>query len=89
MAAALVHQQNAAEAFGKYLVVPDDPFAKLMYYLKSVKSCIPEFDLPAKLIDCRQYKSLTEDDKLALLVLAYIVSPDILHNKVSFVISIL
>ena len=65
--------------------VPENPKAKLMYYLKCVASVI-QLDDPAlsRLQNYQSYYSLSEEETDALLALVILLSPDELIGKVFF-----
>ena len=65
--------------------VPQNPKAKLMYYLKCVASVI-QLDDPAlsRLQNYQSYYSLSEEETDALLALVILLSPDELIGKVFF-----
>ncbi|KAK3087998.1 hypothetical protein FSP39_013267 [Pinctada imbricata] len=69
---------------GTSVQVPDDPRAKLMFYLKSMCTVL-DLDDPniSRLIDYRNYL-LTAAEEAQLLLLCYALSPDELNGKCIF-----
>jgi hypothetical protein len=71
MAIAVHRHQIGIENTGQTTQVPDDPLARLQYYLSVVKSCIPGLsNLPTYLTNYANYRNLTREQKLLILVLA-------------------
>ncbi|KAK3087636.1 hypothetical protein FSP39_008659 [Pinctada imbricata] len=70
---------------GTSVQVPDNPRAKLMFYLKSMCSVL-DIDDPniSRLIDYRNYYFLTDAEEAQLLLLCYALSPDELNGKCIF-----
>lgn len=68
------------------VTVPNDPIAKLMYYFNSVCSCVePDEDATIRrLRNYSNYRSLSDEDKAALLVLCLALSPDKLVGSLLF-----
>jgi len=74
------------EAVGSKVTVPNNPYAKLQYYLSIMKSLVPSFDLPEELVDYTRYYNLSSDAKKLVLLLSVIFSPDEVLNKLIFVV---
>ncbi len=83
--AALVRERVGIKDIGTRVTVPDNPKAKLMYYLESVASVL-DINSPNlnRLKNYQNYYSLTEAETDALLALVLLLSPDELLNKVFF-----
>jgi len=83
--AALVRERVGIKDFGTTVTVPDNPKAKLMYYLDCVAVVI-DLNSPNlnRLRNYRNYYTLNEAETDALLALALLLSPDELLNKVFF-----
>jgi len=71
------------EHIGTSVTVPENNFAKMMYYLSSLSSCL-DYAIPSGYTDYNAYYNLGENDKLEVLALTVLLSPDILENKVIF-----
>lgn len=88
MAFALENVRLHVKPTGTTANVPENPRAKLMYYLNCVCSAL-QLDSSdtrniARLRNYQNYSSLTEEEKSELLVLCAMLSPDVLLNKVFF-----
>ena len=66
--------------------VPDDPYARLMYYLKTVQSLV-YLGIPGSLTDYRNYHDLTHEELELVLYLARKVVPDTFIKKGLFVLA--
>ena len=66
--------------------VPNNCFAKLMYYLKSVDSCVPGLNIPPKYKNYNYYYNLDDDDKRTIIALAALLSPDVVEGEVFFMV---
>lgn len=76
------------KATGVSVSVPNNPRAKLMYYLSCVCNAL-QLDSSdtmsiSTLTDYQKYFRLTEEEKKKLLVFCVTLSPDVLLNKVFF-----
>ena len=67
---------------GTSVTLPDDCFARLMYYLRSVSSCVPGLDIPANLTNYQNYRSLNSDDRKLIVHLADLLPPHLLDGKI-------
>eukprot|EP00477_Mikrocytos_mackini_P003305 GAHX01004153.1.p1 GENE.GAHX01004153.1~~GAHX01004153.1.p1 ORF type:complete len:177 (+),score=20.24 GAHX01004153.1:49-579(+) len=88
MAFAMENVRLHVKATGTSVTVPENPRAKLMYYLSCVCDAL-QLDSSdtrniARLKDYQNYFRLTEEEKSELLVLCAVLSPDVLLNKVFF-----
>jgi len=83
---ALSFQQNeiGIKKIGVTANVPQNPFAKLMYYLGCVGSVLEISDEFGELIKYERYYALTLDEKKKLITLCYLFSPDVLIDKCWF-----
>jgi hypothetical protein len=87
MAAVIGLQRETTEVseVGRDVDVAVDPIAHLMYYLNCVYSCVPTLDMiPTKLRRHYNYRSLTNEERTQVVILAAILSPDMLMNKLFF-----
>jgi len=75
---------HKAEAFGVEVSVPSNSIARLQYYLHSVGTCIPEFELKELITNYKSYYTLSEEDKTAVVLFATILSPDEFIGKLIF-----
>ena len=66
--------------------VPDDPYARLMYYLKTVQSIV-DLGIPDRLTDYRNYDDLSRRELELVLYLARKVVPDTFIKKGLFVLA--
>ncbi|KAL3847855.1 hypothetical protein ACJMK2_018746 [Sinanodonta woodiana] len=66
--------------------VPDDPRAKLMYYLHCMCTVVDLADTSPNLQRLRNYAnySLTSDEKERLIILCVLLDPDVFINKCIF-----
>lgn len=88
MAFAFENVRLHVKATGVSVSVPDNPRAKLMYYLSCVCNAL-QLDSSdtmsiSTLKDYQNYYRLTEEEKKKLLVFCAMLSPDVLLNKVFF-----
>ena len=83
--AAVVSERVGIKNIGKTVRVPNNPKAKLMYYLDCVAVVI-QLDDPGlrRLRDYQNYNSLNDSETDALLALVLLFSPDELLGKVFF-----
>ena len=75
-------QKNNVKKIGVTVTIPDNCFARLMYYLKIVNTCIPNLDLPKQYTTYGDYEELDGDDEKVIIALAALLSPDDLNDKV-------
>ena len=66
--------------------IPSNDYARLMYYLNCILYCIPNFDLPKKYTNYGSYYHLTGDEEKEVVLLALLLSPDLLLNKIIFAV---
>jgi len=85
MAAAKVTSSTSAAATGRDIRVPKNDIARLMYYLHCMSRCLDDA-VPANLCNFNNYYKLSEDEMKAVVALAVILSPDVLLNKVIFML---
>lgn len=88
MAFAFENVRLHVKATGVSDSIPENPRAKLMYYLSCVCNAL-QLDTSdtmgtSRLKDYQNYYSLTEEEKKKLLVFCGMLSPDVLLNKVFF-----
>ena len=83
--AAFVQERVGIKEFGQAVMVPDNPQARLMYYLDCVAVVI-QLNNPnlRRLKNYQNYNSLTDAEIDALLALVILFSPDELLGKVFF-----
>ena len=83
--AALIGERVGIKDTTRSVTVPENPKAKLMYYLDCVATVI-QLDNPnlRRLRDYQRYHSLSDAEIDALLVLILLLSPDELIGKVFF-----
>ena len=79
-------EQTNIKVKGQAVTVPNNCFAKLMYYLDSVSSCVPGLDIPSEYKNYDSYNNLNDDDKRTIIALAALLSPDLLEGKVFFLV---
>jgi hypothetical protein len=68
------------------VTVPDNDIARLMYYLNCVCTaidCNDDADIQ-RYISYQNWQQLSVNERKALVVLCYTISPDVLNNKVFF-----
>lgn len=75
-----VRHQYGIRATGTTATIPDNPMARLMYYLKSVDILV-DFGIPDDLCDYRNYYNLSFDEENQVLMLATILTPDLFVKK--------
>ena len=88
MALAFGKTELTVKRTGVKVTIPENPKAKLMYYLNSICQAL---DLDTsdsqnlrKLRDYKNYWALSDDEVTQLLLLCATLSPDVLLNKVIF-----
>ena len=83
--AAFVHERVGLRATGTATNIPNNPRARLMYYLSCVSSVL-QLDNPNvnRLKNYSRYFALDEEDETLLLYLVILLSPDELIGKVFF-----
>ena len=67
--------------------VPNNPYARLMYYINSICSLIPIDKLDEKVSYFRDYKNynkLSDSEQNAVVQLALLLKPDLLTGKIIF-----
>ena len=80
--ASLSYRQLGIKRTGNLCKVPENPYAKLMYYLDCVDSLI-QYNFNKRLTNYQEYYNLTEKEKEALKILCILLNPKILiENKV-------
>ena len=79
-------EQTNIKVSGTLATVPNNCFARLMYYLKAVDGCVPGLDIPSEYKNYSYYNKLNEDDKRKIIALATVLSPDLLEGKVFFMV---
>ncbi len=87
MAAFMGATEISVKKTGQSCTVPNDDFAKLMYYFNSVCSCISDPDNSytiRRLRDYENYSSLSSDEKGQLLTICLTLSPDKLIGTIFF-----
>lgn len=84
MAVAVEAEQIQIKRTGFIVEVPDNPWAKLMYYLSCVDNVI-DFGIPKQLIDYKNYKDNTFENKNKILLLAEVMFPKFFDEKCVFI----
>ena len=69
---------------GEKVTVPDDPYAKLMYYLSCVQ-CVVDYDIPHRLFDYSKYLNLTSSEKDEVVAYCTILKPSIFEDNNVFI----
>ena len=89
MAAMMGRTQITMKKTGQSCTVPNDPTAKLMYYINCVCCCVEadESSTIRRLKDYQNYASLSSDEEAQLLALCLALSPDKLIGTVFHPIS--
>ena len=64
--------------------VPENCFSRLMYFLDSVDTCMPDLEIPREYLGRGSHTFLSDEDKVAIIAIAEILSPDVLENHVFF-----
>jgi hypothetical protein len=77
MAVVVTGRQFDAEEFGERGAVPPEYVPRLMYYLNCV-SCLTTLSIPSRLTNYDRWRSLSDDEVVALFNLVTTLSPDIL-----------
>ena len=75
--ASLNLREIGIKKIGRTVIVPQNPYAKLMYYLSCVDTLI-QYNFNQRLINYEQYYNLTEKEKQSIKFLAYLLTPNIL-----------
>lgn len=83
--AAIVQQGVEIEAIGKQVTVPNDEFAKLMYYLSCMNTCLEDF-IPRQYTNYQNYYALSNETRGEILALVMILEPSKLLGKVIFLL---
>lgn len=86
MAAILGRTEVGVREFGRTVTIPEDPKARLMYYLDCICVVLDMSDTAnlSRLRNFSQYYLLTEPEIDALVSLCFLLSPDELSGKVIF-----
>ncbi|XP_053372594.1 uncharacterized protein LOC128546266 [Mercenaria mercenaria] len=86
MAAVMGRTEVGIRKIGGTATVPNDPKARLMYYLNCMCSVLDLSDTAnlTRLRNYKEYYSLTEAETDALVTLCFLLSPDELCGKVIF-----
>ena len=71
---------------GSSSTVPGNGYARLMYYLRCISDCIPNFNLPTKYTDYDSQYHLSDSEEKEILVLAFVLDPALLMDKLVFVV---
>lgn len=83
-AVAVEAEQLIIKNTGTTCTVPENSWAKLMYYLNCVNSVI-NLDIPSKITNYNKYMDLTFDDKNYILMLAEVMSPSLFEENHVFI----
>ena len=86
MAALLQNNEVNIESIGVHVTIPNNNIARLMYYLScvcTVINCENDADIQ-RFISYQNWHRLSNTEKQALVALCYVISPDVLENKVFF-----
>lgn len=83
--AALVQQGVEFEAIGQRVTVPNDDFAKLMYYLSCMNTCLENF-IPPQYTNYQNYYNVSNETRAEILALVMILEPSKLLGKVIFLL---
>jgi len=78
-----VGEDVQVELIGQRTTVPNDNIAKLMYYLSTLSSCLDHM-IPDDYTSYTTYYNLSYQDKVEVVTLAILLSPDLLMGKVIF-----
>ena len=78
--------QTGIKAVGTHVTVSSDPYARLMYYLSCVHSCVPDLEIPLKYRTYATYYNLNDQERIELTVLCYLLSPDVFDGKLFFLL---
>lgn len=84
MAVAVSAEELIIKNTGQTTTVPDDQWAKLMYYLNCVNTVI-SFGLPKNITDYENYQKLTLDDKNYILMIAEVMKPSLFEEHKIFI----
>ena len=84
MSATLGYNSLKVEAIGQKVYVPDNDYARLMYYLSCVFTVI-QYDADTKFSNYNNYYLLTEEEKAALIVLVLLFQPEIFLDAHVFI----
>lgn len=84
MATGFVAKRDQLElvACGTTVRVPDSPFAKLIYYLQCVFSCVPTLRTAAALLDYTEYDELTSSEEKMIVEMAKELSPGVVNSTI-------
>ena len=86
MSATLGVNKVKVEAYGTITTVPNDNYARLMYYLDCVLTVI-EYDRSNKLTDYQHYYNLNNAEKKAVIQLALLLNPKLFIDSSIFIVS--
>lgn len=84
MALGLQHNKLGIRDIGVTVQVPDNPYAKLSYYLSCVGCCLDIREELGELANYNRYYLFSNEDKRKIVSLAYLLSPDELIGKCWF-----
>ena len=82
--AALTYRELGIKRTGNKCTVPENPYGKLMYYLQCVDSVI-QYNFNKKLTNYNQYYNLTNEEKLAIKTLCFLLNPKVLVDANVFI----
>lgn len=84
MAAGFVAKRDQLElvACGTNVRVPENPYAKLIYYLQCVCSCVPALQTAAAQLDYTKYNALTSSEQKMIVEMAKEVSPGVVNGTI-------
>ena len=72
------------ERTGKIATIPENSWARLMYYLNCV-DCVINYGIPSNITQYEEYNNLSFDDKNFILMLAEIMKPSLFDEKHVFI----
>ena len=84
MSADLDYNSLRVEAIGRSVYIPNNDYAKLMYYLSCVFTVI-QYDENSKFTDYEHYYLLTEEEEKGLMVLALLLNPKLFLDANIFI----
>ena len=87
MSATLGVNKVRVEAYGTTATIPDDNYAKLMYYLDCVLKVIEYDGNNNKLTDFRNYSNLNNEEKKAVVQLAILFNPKLFIDANIFILA--
>ena len=86
MSATLHQNKLKVEAYGTVVTVPDNSFAKLMYYLDCVLTVI-EYNRNSKLTDYKNYNNLNNEEEKLVIELALTLNPKLFIDAGIFILN--